>query len=240
MHSSIRVKFFIGFLAVVFLAGFISLVAITYLSGPMSVSLSLIAEETPAVRLLWDTRTLVSEMEWDLEGLLLNQGQQPYLPAMWSQQNRINEFIAIYQRLHPTPPEELAQLLSELTTDYRSLQDATANIVTLVQQGESATAGALLLGNWQELQRATLRSVDRLFEYEESQVKRAAVLVQDRIRSGRIVILNLTVVGIFLSLALAFRISSSVVRPIRRLVAATERVARGDLESRTKIGRAHV
>lgn len=79
MWSSIRVRLFVGFLAVVFLAGIISLMAIVRLSQLVPISLSLIEEEIPEVHLLWNIKILLSEMESDLERLLLNQEQQKYL-----------------------------------------------------------------------------------------------------------------------------------------------------------------
>jgi methyl-accepting chemotaxis protein len=235
MGSSIGLRLFGGFLAVILLTGLIVLVAIGRLSELRSISGELFQKEISEVHALWSIRTLLTEREAHLRQILLNDEREKHLSAIRENDQRVRESFATFRTLHPLVAEEEEQLLGEVTIRYRSLQEATADVTALVQRGEGTKATALFLGTWGSLHRATLDSLIRLLDYENGEVERMVALAQAKSYAGHRMIIALGVVGLVLSFALALGITFSLTRPIMKLVEATERVSRGDLASKAEI-----
>jgi signal transduction histidine kinase len=236
MRFSIRMKLAVGFAALVLLTGVIAAVAIGRLSRLVSVSHSLIEEEIPEIHVLRESVRRLSIMEWDLERLILDKGQQELL-ALSEREKSIRELMMSYGRFHPNPPQDMDEGLREFVPRYRALQNTTADIVSLVQQGAQVKARALLLGTWKEYQRGVLESLNLLMNHEDRATRQTADLIQAASRSTRNLIIQLAVGGIILSCALAFWITSSVTRPIANLIEVTNRVAGGALNLQAKIWR---
>ncbi|MFQ5898886.1 MAG: ATP-binding protein [Candidatus Methylomirabilia bacterium] len=235
MGSSIGIRLFVGFLAIIFVTGLIVLVAIGRLSELRSIATELMQKEIPEVHVLWKIRSLLSEMETDVRHLLLKHERENHLLHVWEQDTRVRESLETFRSLHPLLPEKEEQLVVELASRYRSFRKATANVITLVQRGEETKARALFLGTWEEHHQATLESLVRLLAYEDQEMERRVALAQAKSRSSHRMIIALGAVGLFLSLALALGITFSLTRPITKLVEATERVTGGDLASKAEI-----
>ncbi|MFQ5768870.1 MAG: MCP four helix bundle domain-containing protein, partial [Acidobacteriota bacterium] len=237
MRSSIAVKLFVGFLAVILLTSLQVLVAIGRLLELDSITGELTQKDLPEVHLLWKMRTLLSGMKTDLRQLLANQEPEQHLVRTWEKDQRVAESLATYRKLHASLSEEEEQLLGELATRYRSFQQATANVTSLVQRGEEANARALFLGRWEQHHQAALESLLRLLDYEDQEVKQRMAFAQAKSHSAYRMIITLGVVGFSLSVALALAITFSLTNPIMKLVEATEWVTQGDLASKAEITR---
>lgn len=231
----IGIRLFAGFLALILLTSVIVFVAIARLSDLNSILSQLQKRELAEVHTLWKVRTLITGMESNLRNILLNHEQRKHLLQMWEKRQAVGESLATFDKLNPHPSDEEERLFGELTTRYRSFDASTADIVILARQGQETQASGLPLGTWEELQQATLESLERLFDYEDREAEQRVTLAQAKSLSARGTIITLAAVGALLSLALAVGITFSLTRPITRLIEATERVSQGDLTSKAEI-----
>lgn len=234
--SSIGIRLFSGFLAVVLVTVLIVLVAIGRISWLSSISEELIQREVKEVKHLLEIGTLLSEMEIDLQHLIHQHlEQETYLIRTWEKEERIQESLVAFRKLHSLLPEEEEQLLGELTTHFRAFQEAMVSVTTFVQPRDETKATVLFLRRWEELRQATLANIMRLLDYEDRQVEERIAFVQANSHLARRIIITLAVGGIFLSLALALGITFSLTRPLTKLIKLTERVTQGDLASKAEI-----
>ncbi|MFQ5658495.1 MAG: ATP-binding protein [Candidatus Methylomirabilales bacterium] len=235
MKLPIGARLLAGFLAVIFLAGLIALVAINRFSNLSSVTGYLAHKEIPEVHLLWKMRNLISEMKIDLQSFLLDHAGQEQLFRLQQKNDALEKSLMTYQMLHPLLSEEEERLSRELTARYRSFQEATSRVISFIHNGEENKARAFLRGEWQDLHQAVMETSDRLFAFEDREMEKTAGVAEAKSRSGRKTVIALTLVGIFLSLALTFGITRSITKPVKKLIGATERATRGDLVSKTDV-----
>ncbi|MFQ5793236.1 MAG: HAMP domain-containing protein, partial [Acidobacteriota bacterium] len=235
MKRPIGFRLSVGFLATIILTGLIILVAFPLVSELGSITRELTELELAEVHLLWRIRILLTEMESDVRHLL-NNGQDRYGLPIREKASHVRESLATYEDLHPLTPPKEKQLLREFATRLQSLGDATAAVMGFVQEGKEIEARELVAGRWERLHQGTLETLDRLLDYEDEETRQRAALVQAKSLSGRRRMLTLAAGVVLLSLVLALGITFSLTRPISKLVEATERVARGDLESRAEVG----
>ncbi len=221
----------------VFLAGAIGLLAIHRLTKIVEISVSLVEKAIPKVHLLSEITHLISTMDRDIERLLLNQGQPEFWIPIVYKEKKVRALLTVYEKFLPGSPNEIEQALREFKPRYTSLENTAAKIITFARQGQTQRARALLSGNWKDQQSATLDSLSDLMNFEDEEAGRDVRLVQTESRDGRNQMIYLAGVGVFLGIALALWISSSVTRPITKLVGVMERVSRGDLTSRAEIRR---
>jgi len=231
---SIRTKLWIGFVAMVLLAGVIATVATVHLSRLAWLSRHLIEEEIHEVHLLRESAQHLLTMERTLELRILDERQQE-VPAISDTEHSIRELMTAYERLHPILQPDMHQGLREFALHYRAVEDTTADILRLVQREARAEARALLLGAWKVSQRGVLHSLNLLMGLEDREARQVAESIQAESRSTRTSIIELAVGGIILGCALAFWIISSVTRPVSNLIEVTNRIAGGAMNSQAKI-----
>lgn len=236
MRFPIGARLLTGFLAVIVLVGLIAVFAINRFSDLNSVTGGLAQHEVPEVHLLWSIRTMISGMEASLREFL-DHGREDQLVALQETIGSIDETFASYGALHrlQSKPEEI--LLRTLTSDYRSLQEATVQLIDFIRSGQEEKARLQFSGPWHALHRGALESLERFFVFEDKELQRAAALAEAQSRSGSRMVFMLTVGGALLSLAMALGITRSITSPVGRLVRDTERAITGDLTQQSDLAR---
>lgn len=228
-------KLFAGFIVMILVTGVIALVSISRLSELGSILKEVPQKELPEVHALWKVRTLLSGMETDLRHVLFDEDRGKYLHYMWKKGKDIQDSLVTYRELHHFMTDEEAQLLEEVNSKYKLLEDLTANLLNLLRQGEESTARALLFGTWEETFQQTVESISRLLDYEDREVEQRVGHAEVASHSARRLIATLAAAGALLSLALALGITLSLTKPISKLIKATERVSERHLVSNAEV-----
>ncbi|MFQ5804389.1 MAG: sensor histidine kinase [Candidatus Methylomirabilales bacterium] len=237
MKLPIGARLLAGFLAVIFLAGLTALVAIHHLSELSFVTADLAQKEIPEVHLLWKMRNVISGMKIDIESFIRTHGGDEHLIRLQRKDKVVEDSLVTYQVLHPFLSDEERKLSRELIAGYRSLQEATSRVISLMQSGEENEASVFLRREWHDLHQAVLESSDSLFAFEDREMEKTAALAQAKSISGRKAVIALTLVGTLLSLVLTLVITRSITKPVKKLIGATERAISGDLASKTDVAK---
>lgn len=236
LQRPIAIKLFAGFFVVIIVAGVIVFVSIGRLAELGAILRNLPRKDMPEIQSLWNIKVLLSGMEADLRHVLLNDNRRQHIGFIQEKNQAIVSTFVTYRQLNPRPAQWEVRYLGEATSRYKSLQDATGELLRLVQGGDEAAARELLFGAWEKAYQAAEESLSRLLMFEGQEIEyRVAGADSKNLEVLRLVSI-LATFAILLCLALALGISMSLTRPIARLVEATERVKLGDLESRAVVG----
>ncbi|MFQ5781102.1 MAG: sensor histidine kinase [Nitrospiria bacterium] len=237
MKLPIGARLLAGFLAVIFLAGLTALVAIQRLSELSFVTGDLAQKEIPEVHLLWKMRNVISGMKTDLESFIRTHGGDEHLIRLQEKDKTLENSFVMYHIIHPVLVEEEERLSKELIARYRSLQEATSQVIGFIQSGDENKARVNFRTEWQNLHQAVMENSDRLFTFEDREMEKTAALAQAKSLSGRKVVVALTLLGTLLSLVLTLVITRSITKPVKKLIGATERAISGDLASKTDVAK---
>ncbi len=232
----IAIKLFAGFFVIIIVASVIVFVSIGRLAELGAILRNMPRKEMPEIQSLWNIKVLLSGMEADLRHVLLDENRGQHIGYIQEKNKAIISTFVTYRDLNPRPAQWEVQYLGEATGRYKSLQDATGELLRLVQADNEAAARELLFGAWEKAHQAAEESLSRLLMFEGQEIEYLVAGADSKnIKVIRLVSI-LATLAILLCLALALGISMSLTRPISRLVEATERVKLGDLESRAEVG----
>lgn len=229
IQRPIAIRLFAGFFAVIIVASVIVLVSIGRLAEVGAIMRSMPRNDVLEVESLWNIKVLLSGMETDLRHVLLDDNRSQHIGYIRDKDTAIVGSFVTYGDLHPRLAEWEVQYLNEAISRYKALQEATGELLRLIQVGNEQAAKELLFGRWEGAYKAADESLSRLHVLDRAvgaDSKNLAVL--------RFVSV-LATIAVLLCLALALGISMSLTRPITRLVEATERVRFGDLTSRAEV-----
>lgn len=238
MRFPIGIRVFGGFLLVIVLTGLISVIAIDRYSDFDSTLRAMAEKEIPEVRILWKVKSLLTEMEFDLQYVFSDdesEQKEKHIRDLLRKEENVKKSLAEYRNLHPVLFVEEKRLLEEIASYRLSLERATVDMIALARQGQNSKAKAFLAGAWGGAYQVFLESLDRLLDYENRQVEDWMGAIRNRSLSDQRMLLALQVAVILTSLALAVWITFSVRNPVTKLVKATDGVEQGDLTSKAEI-----
>ncbi len=230
-------KMFAGFFSVIVLTGAIVLLAVDRLAELNSVLTDITRKMIPEVESLLRIKTQLAGMETDLRHVMLGDDRDRHLALIRQKDQAIgdalNGFRALHSRQQPIAEEE--RLLARAVSGHRSLQGATAAMLELVTNGQAAEARQSLFEIWEPAHQATMQGLDRLLVLKGEAVKRELAAAGLHGSSGDRSITALAWWALIFCILLALTITYSLTKPITSLIEATERVTRGDLESKAEI-----
>ncbi|MFQ5351452.1 MAG: sensor histidine kinase [Candidatus Binatia bacterium] len=237
----IAVRLSSGFLAIILLTAVIVALAIRTLSTLGSISEELTELHLPEVHLLWEARTLLTEIDADIQHYLHDGDGEGFLYHIEENTKGVAQLLQAHrdlQQRHARRSASEQRLITELAQSYRALALATTEVVDRTRQAGREKAAPLtspIAAKRNRLHKATMGSLTRLLAFEDGEAALRTALVNVQRRSGHRRLIALAAVAILLSVALAVGITSSLTRPISELMAATQLVADGDLEARASV-----
>ena len=236
LQRPIAIKLFAGFFVMIIVASVIAFVSIGRLAELGAILRDLPRKDMPEIQSLWNIKVLLSGMNADIRHVLLDDDRQRYIGSIRERNKAIESEFVAYRDLHPRPAEWELRYLGEATSRYKTLQEATGELLRLIQGDDQAAARELLLGAWEKAHQTAEEGLNLLFLFEGQEMEHRVKGADSKNLEVLRLVSILATLAILLSLALALGISMSLTRPIARLVEATERVTRGDLESRAEVG----
>jgi methyl-accepting chemotaxis protein len=155
--------------------------------------------------------------------------------AIEANKKTINDALQTLDRLVYLP--EGKALVTQLTEARKRYVASFTRVAALVDAGQRDEAIALL-------HRETLPALDALQEpitalnaLQRRIVESSSAEARDAINGARLLMLTLTVLGMFAGLALAWAITRSITRPVGDAVAIARTVAAGNLDSHIEVTR---
>ncbi len=230
-------KMFAGFFSVIVLTGAIVLLSVDRLSELDSILIDAPRKLIPEVEDLLDVKALLTGMETDLRHVMLDNEADRHLALIAEKDKAIGDALNGFRALHdpgqPTAAE--AELLARAMRGFRSLHGAMAGLAALVATGDLAEARATLFEKWEPAHQATMQGLDRLLIHKGEVIKHELAAAGVQGFAGDRSITWLAWWSLIFCVVLALAITYSLTKPITSLIEATERVTRGDLDSKAEI-----
>ena len=176
-------------------------------------------------------------MKTEMLQILLSGNRDGKVVKVWQRDESIKGSLAAVRGAYRrrSPDEEHNRLLGAIARSYQSLHRPLAEFLRLVEAGQQAAAGAVLRDSWDETYQATTQDLNRLLALKGKEIERTRVIDQVKGLADESRITDLALWALVLSIGLALGITFSLTRPISRLIETTERVARGELETKAEI-----
>ena len=235
---SIGTRLFVGFLVIIVVTTVSAVVAVNRFAKLSSATGFLSQQEIPEIHQLWTARAMISEGEVHLLHLLLDHEDTPsHVRSVRRGHQVVEESLRQFRALHAVllPEEDL--LIRNVQSQYRAYREEMSRIVDLLVRGDQKAGRALLLDQWEERRKGLEKSLDLLVVWEDQERRMVEASARTSALDGRNVVAVLTLLAGGASVVLACLLTVSITRPVKKLIAATERATRGDLRSRTDIAR---
>ncbi|MDZ7279995.1 methyl-accepting chemotaxis protein [Pantoea eucrina] len=123
------------------------------------------------------------------------------------------------------PPAELAAL----QTTYQAYQRFSDDVVALAMEKSGEEDATLLFGPRFQTQMDYMNVISNIVTHQEAGMRKAASNAADERRQASRILSALSIVAILCAALLAWRITRSITRPLGVALAASQRIARGDL-----------
>ena len=154
-------------------------------------------------------------------------------PRVDAENAAVGALIATFRR--DSTDVETRSLLGDLAERSQRYAAVFVDVVTEIEAGDAARAARLFDGEGQRAMRAVLEASDALLRHEQSTLAARQQAVRDQIQGtqDRLAMLALGAVG--LAVALAWRTTVAVTRPLGQVEAAAIRMADGDYRQRVPV-----
>ncbi|MBC3803193.1 HAMP domain-containing protein [Acetobacterium fimetarium] len=127
--------------------------------------------------------------------------------------------------------EEGKQLVEEITVQKENLDKLVSEVITLSKQGRQAEASALKNGNDYANVLSVIRTdINRAIEIKLQTAEETAQNNSAIASSSTVLMIIILVVGVAISTMLGFFVSSTIKKPVRKMMTASREMADGDLD----------
>lgn len=229
MQHSISKILAIGFLCIIFMLCLESITTINRLSD-LGVNLrEVTGQEMQGVIYIGQMKNMNSGRVEDTLHKLVTHSNSPYPGHTVHEENNIAGTMQAYQEIHSDGLDaEEKVLIDEFNLQLSKIDTLEDKINSLIQQGSIDKAKNIFYTQAINQHRLLMVTLDRLSEFEMSQVADRILTVEEGIVTGRKVVVTVAIIGIVISIALGIAISLSLARPVKILISAMERIKRGD------------
>lgn len=236
MQHSIGKILTIGFLCIIVMLCLETITTVNRLSE-LGVSLrEVTGQEMQGVIYIGQMKNMNSGRVEDTLHKIITRSNSQYPGHSVHEENNIARTMQAYRAIHADGLDvEEKVLIEKFDRQLAMINTFEARINSLVQQGKIDEAKNIFYTQAINQHRLLMVTLDRLSEFEMSQVAERAVSVEEGIVTGRKVVIALAIIGIVISIALGAAISFSLARPVNILISAMERINRGDPVSINKI-----
>ena len=125
--------------------------------------------------------------------------------------------------------DEGKALLATIGSRRQIYLDARNEVLAQLKAGDAAQAQALLASKMMPASEAYVGAIDAMASYQQGQVRAVSETVGKDVQRAEIIIIVSGLLAVGLAIVAAWRITQSVVQPLRQGIAATQRMAGGDL-----------
>ncbi|MBC3796148.1 methyl-accepting chemotaxis protein [Acetobacterium tundrae] len=127
--------------------------------------------------------------------------------------------------------EEGKQLIEEITVKKENLDKLVSEVISLAKQGKQPEAAALKNGSDYTNTRGVINNdINRAIEIKLQTAEDTSKNNNAIANSSTVMTIIIIVIGITLSICLGFFVSSTIKKPIRKMMAASKKMADGDLD----------
>lgn len=236
MQRSISKFLAIGILGIIFMLCLESITTINRL-GDLGVSLREVAgQEMQGVIYIGQMKNINSAHVEDVLHKIITHSNSQYPGHSSGEERNIVSVMQAYQTMHTDGlDEEEIILINEFNTLIDNIDLLELRINNLIQQGNVTGAKNIFYNQSITLYRQLTNTLDRLSEFEMSQVAERVATVEEGIVTGREIVIALAIIGIVISIALGIAITFSLARPVSLLMRTMERIQRGEPVSENEI-----
>ena len=229
-NLKIGVRLIAGFVIVLILLVFASVVSISRLSGLNAEIHDVINDKYPkAIDAIDVVRAMNQVAQLNRNLLLITDATevQSQLTRMTAQRKTITENI---KKLEETITSDKGKALLKDMSDDRAVFVAHLDkFLGMVQAKDREGAMKLLYGEMRPSTAAYLDAIRKLINFQDELLDKAGKDAQDEYESARTILIGLAIVATLLGLGIALIISRSITRPVNEALDVTQRLAAGDL-----------
>jgi methyl-accepting chemotaxis protein len=145
---------------------------------------------------------------------------------------RIDEDFAQLDKLTNDPKGK--ELLAEMKVSKLVFRTYTNKVITLALAHKTAEASEELYGEGHASQATYLNSIQEMVQLQTASMETAGAQASESYNKDRILMLTLAGISVFLSAIIAFATTRSITRPLKAVMDALNKIAKGELPPRLK------
>jgi methyl-accepting chemotaxis protein len=220
----------IGFGVMIALILIIAIVSVTRMAEQSRTTDEIIRAGYPKVNAVQTISYLVMDRARLIRNLILQTDAAQKTAAKDSMdQDRalISEQMALLEKTMVTDEgKSLLKAMGSARAEYGPFVD---DVVALATQGKTAEASELLFGERYKTQGAYLASLSAMLKFQEDNMAKSGQHAADVYGQASLLVVAATCMAVLMGMALAYFVTRSITVPLGHAVAATDRVANGDL-----------
>ncbi len=224
-------KLIIAFLLVALIAAVVGMVGLVNIIRLNKSDTLLYEENTLGIKYSGQAAAYYQRFKYNFAEILLlkdNSLKDDYVAKLNSYMATVDEQLANYEA--GIVNQEDLQLFSELKTQWEEFKTHMQQAIQHIQNGAYDKAEQVLLNDANASGDAVRDLIFQLMEYnEESAVARAEQNTREA-RAATIIMIAFVLIGLILAIALGFFIAGLISKPIKKVVAAADQLALGDID----------
>ncbi|NLM46662.1 MAG: HAMP domain-containing protein [Firmicutes bacterium] len=237
-NLKIKTKLITGFLLVAVIAGVVGIVGLTNIMRITEADTLLYEENTLGIKYSGAAATYYQRLKYNIAEMILLRDDSlidDYVEDFKAFIATIDENLAKYEEGIIT--QEDRQLFGELKPQWERYKTYIEKAIQYAQNGNCSRVEDVLLRDGVEVGDAVRDSLVKLEQYNEKGAVERAETNSELARTAEALMIVIIVIGIILAVVLGLFIANAISNPIKKVVAAADKLAVGDLDIDTTTSR---